>query len=265
MTPGSVVHALETRWLYACLGLGGLIWLGSLSTPQSISTFLMLTVSAFFSAKMMASRNMAHGIQVTERQLPDLYAMYKRVADRLGMPNPPPLVVMQQGGVLNAFALKAGSRHQVVLTSTLLTEAGKDHGVVEFILGHELGHHLGGHTQFWRFALSLPLNISLVPLALAWKRKQEFTADRFGLLGCGNLAASERAMKLLMAGSFGLRADTAELQRQAAEHHDVFHWLGEISTTHPAGATRIEEMRAFAATQGMAQSRPGAPAEAMVQ
>lgn len=251
VTADTVMYPQERYLLWFLMGLAALLWAGALYVPATFGGLISVAISTLVSLQAMAAQTATRSILVSERQLPELWAIYMRVARRLGLEQPPPLYVQQQGGVLNAFALRAAQRNHVVLTSSLLNEAGDDMAAIEFIIGHELGHHMARHTVTWKLLLFIPLTVTGLPviLLLGLKRMQEFTSDRWGLLGCGDLGAAERAMKLLIGGKWGLKADTNGLLRQWEQHSGFWTTIGEFGTTHPNSIRRLAQLREFAMMQ----------------
>jgi Zn-dependent protease with chaperone function len=95
----------------------------------------------------------------------------------------------------------------------------------------------------------------IVTLAFRWwNRACEYSADRAGLLACGQPQKAISALIKLVAGSV---QSQAELQRalQVIEREDgsVLNQLGETLSTHPMIARRIEQIRKYAATAQYAQ------------
>jgi Zn-dependent protease with chaperone function len=91
-----------------------------------------------------------------------------------------------------------------------------------------------------------PLAIfGLALFQLGLSRGQEFTADRYGLHGSRNLAAAERALKVLLAGRLAVGADTDAIEAQWRRVGLVGR-LAELTSTHPNLPRRIGELRAYA-------------------
>ncbi len=120
--------------------------------------------------------------------------------------------------------MQAGGRYHLVITSALLNLFEKRPGELKFVVGRELGHIKCGHPELeaqgvrrpvghpgdqlrrWcpdRYQYVLPL-LALGRL-LTWCRESEFSADRAGLLCCGDPKAAYEAIMRLQ---HGLRADS---------------------------------------------------------
>lgn len=118
-----------------------------------------------------------------------------------GMPSPHPLVIARTGDIgVNAFAAIYNGNRYIVMSHQIHS----DYGMMALVMGHELGHHICGHT-------SGTLNGNL------WARELE--ADTFSGM-------------TIRAGSFGLNLDAAV---QYASQ--LFQPQG--SATHPPSAMRI--------------------------
>jgi Zn-dependent protease with chaperone function len=162
-------------------------------------------------------------------------------------------VFLAPGKVLNAYTFGLSSPKVVVLHSALLQVMDADE--LRFVLGHELGHVRLGHT--WLNSLvggmagiPSPFVASAI-LAMAflwWNRACEYSADRAGLLACGEHRKAISALVKLAAGvGAGARADLARaLRRIEAEDDHALASLGEALSTHPMTVRRIEELGRYA-------------------
>jgi hypothetical protein len=117
----------------------------------------------------------------------------------------------------------AGGRYHLVIASALLTLFQNRPGELRYVVGRELGHIRCGHTELERKAYAVlsaiqGINTAIVrdryqsdlPLLalgrlLTWSRESEFSADRAGLLCCGEPKAAYEAIMRLQ---HGLRDDS---------------------------------------------------------
>jgi len=134
-----------------------------------------------------------------------------------------PEVYVRNSPQTRIYTVKAGGRSHLVLTSGLLNLFEDRPAELKSAVGRELGHIKCGHSELKRksyavlFAIQA-MDISLVPdkcqnmlpqLALgrllSWCRESEFSADRAGLLCCGE---PRPAYDAIMRLQHGLKADS---------------------------------------------------------
>ncbi len=128
---------------------------------------------------------------------------------------------------------------------------------LRFILGHEMGHVSLGHTWLnsvlggmagipTSFGASMLLNASF----LWWNRACEYSADRAGLLACGNPVKAVSALAKLATGSqMQTQSDLAQaLRLLEAQDDSMLNRIQEILCTHPMIVRRIQALRRYAAS-----------------
>ena len=190
---------------------------------------------------------------VTPQNMPGLYKV-AQIGVRGLRPGPVKFYVAPSK-TLNAYTFGLTSPKIVVLYSSLLRLMDEDE--ILFILGHELGHVALGHT--WLNSIvggiaGIPspwaASMLLILAFRGWNRACEFSADRAGLLACGDINKAISALVKLTAGP---EADTREELLQAyrrldSEDESILNNLGESLGTHPMTIKRINQMRRFAAS-----------------
>jgi Zn-dependent protease with chaperone function len=156
---------------------------------------------------------------------------------------------------LNAYTFGVLPPKVVVLNSALLEVMDADE--LRFVLGHELGHVRLGHT--WLNSLvggmagiPSPLGASaLLSMAfLWWNRACEYSADRAGMLACGEPHKALSALIKLESGpAVRTRVDLERALRviDAEDDHALSH-LEEAFGTHPMMIKRIQQLRHYAAS-----------------
>jgi Zn-dependent protease with chaperone function len=192
------------------------------------------------------------GTPVTAQKTPVLAALVQDCVNRL-QPDPVDVIVVpaQQ---LNAYTFGLSNPKVVVLFKSLFNVMDDDE--IRFILGHELGHVALGHT--WLNTLlggmaGVPTSLGgAVVLTLAfrwWNRACEYSADRAGMLACGNLRKAISALIKLEAGG-GRTLEQLERALKAIEKEDdsFLNELSETLYTHPMTIHRIEELERYART-----------------
>jgi hypothetical protein len=140
-----------------------------------------------------------------------------------------------------------------------------------FILAHELGHIMSGHTTYRTIAIiilmlgvgNLPFlaGLALLPFQLAlleWYRKAEFSADRAGLLGTQDLRASMTTFLKMAGGDAGddsidldtFLAQAAEYETGGTAWDTVLKTLNTALRDHPFHTVRVAELQRWVQAGG---------------
>ncbi len=225
---GVIFSALT--WLVVVVSVIGLAY-------ALLGGLFVLAAHALFLAHVRAN-----GLRVDERQLPELHARARAAAARLGLPALPELYLVQGGGLLNAFATRQFSRQYVILLSDLVDHC-QDPRQLDFILAHELGHVAAGHLA-WNLFL---LPYRLVPwLGAAYSRACEYTCDRCGLAGAGDLEQAQRGVVVLAAGGrVAAQADLGAFASQREETGGFWSTVLELTSSHPFLCKRVAALQAL--------------------
>ena len=155
---------------------------------------LLRRLASLFSDRSLRLNFLASGVKASQQQFPHLYQMMLDGCYILDLPNVPELFVIQDPKV-NAMALGTDKPFIVVTTGLLdLMDAEES----RFVVGHELGHILSGHTIYRTMLYHLILlaaRIAWMPLGYLglraiiwgleeWYRKSELSCDRGGGTQC---------------------------------------------------------------------------------
>lgn len=217
-------------------------WLRAIAATIILVPFVM----ALYLLPWTYWRVISNGIEVTERQFPEVHAIFCELADRLGMTadavgmkHRPRLYVVNGNGVMNAYATKCTVRQGYIVIYSDLLDLAYEYGrfdTLRFILGHELGHIHCGHVNIRRQLIGAAL--SLTQLRQSMSRAQEYTADRVG-----GFLAPEGATGLI--GLYAGKHIQKQVQLDAyldsiPEHKDGF-WLkfANFRADHPVGFRRM--------------------------
>lgn len=182
------------------LVLGLLVWLLLIFGTFGVALVFMGIgfILYLFAQSALIAHIKGNGVELSQAQMPDLYAQFRDCCARLGIDHPPQAYILNGNGGLNAFATKFLGAQFVVLMSDVVDAMGKHVDGVRFYLGHELGHlrmnHLTGQLLRWP-VLWLPL------LGAAYSRARESTCDRHGLACCSSGEGAARALAALSSGS----------------------------------------------------------------
>ena len=191
----------------------------------------------FFAHALMISHIKGHGVKLSEKQFPEIYARIVSASDKLGLKSTPEVYLMQAGGALNAFATKLTGRNFVVIYSDLLEACGDDGKEIDMIIGHEVGHLALGHLK-WRWFL-VPSKV--VPLlGSAYSRACEYSSDLCGLTAAGDMEAATRGLSILAAGGkYGKLVDMRSFVFQTRETGGFWSSIYELNSTHPYLPKRV--------------------------
>ena len=237
----------------------------ALNTLRSLPGFdeVVRKVASFFGERGIRNMFQGDAVRVGPTQRPQLYALYQEVLQTLDWPNegkPDPELYVSQTPFVNAAAVGFDQPFIVLNSATLEVLDPEEQ---RFILAHEVGHIISGHTIYRTIAIillafgsrALPMlaTIALLPFQLAlleWYRKSELSADRAGLLGTQDPRASMMSF-LKMAGG-KLNGDTIDLDAylaQAAEYEEgdgwdtVFKVMNTALREHPFHTVRVGELQ----------------------
>ena len=179
-----------------------------------------------------------NGIEICEEQFSEFYANYQIMADKLNIKKKPKLFIIQQGGLLNAFAVKFSGKNYIAIYSDIFGIIDENEDIVKFVIGHELGHVKRKHLEkrFWTFP-SLIIHF----LESAYSRSCEYTCDNIG----HSLAPvnSINGLLVLAAGKDIYKKVNMETYiRKAKENYTTAVKFAGIFMTHPYLPKRIENI-----------------------
>lgn len=239
-------HGLEHTTLALTIVAAAITWLVIFFSEGGLGLTLALVVGAWIAQAVLLARATVNSVHVGPQQLPKLWSAYVTVGVRLGITDLPPLYLQQSGGVLNAFAARLARRMVVVLQSGLVEALEHDLDALEFVIGHELGHHLARHTTVARHLATAPLAMfGLAPFQLGLSRGQELTADRYGFHGSRDLHAAERGIMVILGGRLAGAADPKAVEAQW-QTVSVLARLLELVRTHPNLPRRVAQLHEYA-------------------
>ncbi len=226
------------------------------STP--VKAVMSRAIDVLISAQF--GHSLASSLPIDQKSFPDLYDVLMHCATTLDIPIPH-AVTRHSSDLFNAGTAGTDEYHFITISSTLCEYYTRDEAC--FVIGHECGHIAASHmvyhtlvrvlTQTIAVRLPFPIGEILrvtagVPL-MAWSRRSEVTADRAGLLCCGDIAVAERALLRLITGLADVdRVDLEDYLRRSRSAEE-FHSIGmvnELLASHPMIARRIEALRLFA-------------------
>lgn len=194
-------------------------------------------------------------------QTPELAGVVEECALKL---QPGPVdVFLAKEKQMNAYTFGVGDPKVLVLFSSLLKVMSP--GELKFIIGHEMGHVALGHTWLNTIVGGLagipaPFGAAVILYAAFrwWNRLCEFSADRAGLLACGDLHHATLALVKLVAPEIRSQVDFDKaLALIDAEDDLASNRMAEAFQSHPMLIRRINELRDYARSEEYRQLQVG--------
>jgi len=232
-----LVHPKERLYFKLLIVATVLIFISLIVSVAGIGYIIALYAMLLVSQGIFIGSIRGNGVRITERQFPEVFNVIKQYSERMGIYPVPEVYIIQQGGLLNAFATRFFGRDFMVIFSDIFELAyEKGESALSFVIGHELGHIKRRHvTWFWLLYPAL-----LIPfLGTAYSRACEYTCDRIGAYFNPGEAAS--GLLVLAAGKrLYKKVDVNEFIAQVNNGAGFWTWLSEILSTHPNLPKRIK-------------------------
>ncbi len=144
----------------------------------------------------------------------------------------------QQGGFLNAFAVRFSGKNYIAIYTEVFSLINSDLDAVKFVIGHELGHVKRMHMskRFWTFPSSI------IPfLGSAYSRRCEYTCDNIGSLFAGGKA--QDGLVLLAAGrDLYKQVDVADYVEEAKANYTAAVKFVGLFMSHPYLPKRLKNL-----------------------
>ncbi len=220
-----------------------------------------------FAEQFFQLENLASGILVSDRQLPELHQLLLEASQILDLE--PPQLYIRQNPAPNAytFAMRGKTPFIVLHTSLidLLTPAE-----IQAVIAHELGHLKCEHSVYMTLAnlLLLAASTTMVGTVLAqtlqerlmeWVRCAEFTCDRAALLVAQDSDVVASVLMKLTGGSpqIASRLNLEAFLQQARDYNDLsMSEMGQLlrqaqtaQLSHPVPVLRAREVERWASSQ----------------
>jgi Zn-dependent protease with chaperone function len=224
---------------------------------------ILRNLAGLFSDRALRLMFLASSVRASEDQFPQLYHDMLDGCYILDLPRVPELFISQDPTV-NAMALGTDKPFLVITTGLLDL---MDEEETRFVIGHELGHVLSGHSVYRTMLfhlVNLASRLAFIPFAWIgfkaviwgleeWFRKSELSCDRAGLLAGQDEAAARRALMKLAGGSRLSEFSHDAFHQQAKEYDavpDVRESLIKLmqmqGATHPFAVVRFAELDRWA-------------------
>lgn len=197
---------------------------------------VLIIIYLFLRLGVMIGYLKGNAIKVSNHQFPEIYKIVIEQSNLLRLKTIPDVYLLQNGGILNAFATRFFGSDYVVIYSNILEEAFEDNiETVKFIIGHELGHVKRKHMlkSVWLFpSFFIPF------LNSAYSRACEYTCDNIGAALSNNGA---RPGLLLLASGKKLwkKVNPQAFIDQEQYEGGFWFWFAEKVSSHPRLTKRI--------------------------
>lgn len=228
-----------------------------------ISTIDNPVTTEFIKSYVNASTDITYGQIIAESILsspscyPEVYNVAKKCAEKLCMPMVDVYISPLVSG-MNAITIGTDDETCIILGSLLTAILNEEQ--LAFVIGHEMGHIASGHILYHTALQNLRNSITLIPIVgdliykatvlplFSWYRRSELTADRAGLLCCGNVETALDTMLQLMAGFMDTsKVDVNEYieKSSGALDKNFFRKIGELTQSHPLTVKRLKALQLF--------------------
>ncbi|MDP8184799.1 M48 family metallopeptidase [Phocoenobacter skyensis] len=211
---------------------------------------LLSPVAGIFFVRFMYYKKVSNGIEMSKKQFPKLYEMYRELALQMSFdedPNSknaiPPLYLVNGNGVMNAFASKCALYEKYVVLHSDIVDIAYVHGnfgALRFILAHELGHVKCGHINLRRLICAPIMTVLFLNKSLT--RAQEYTADR---VACYYAPDDVMGMLYLFAGkNLGKHINIDEYFKNIEKYENNL-WLKIVNfrSDHAVGYRRMRALK----------------------
>lgn len=199
----------------------------------------------------------ATSISVNQSNYPELDEIVNQCVAYLGIRRPYVVVSTHVPG-FNAITFGSDEEPYIALSSMIVRLMTYEQ--MQFVIGHECGHIAMGHLIYHSVVNAAgnvssllpvigPIMYHTVSLALnAWCRRSEITADRAGLLCCGNLETAKKALmriELAFGDENNVDIDAYVKESKRYLQKGILRRVSEYTSSHPLTPKRIEALELF--------------------
>ena len=220
----------------------------------------MFAISAF-TIRAHHRALMHSALPVNEVQTPELDRLVRACSQKL---QPGSIdVYLVKKNQLNAYTFGISEPKALVIYTPMVQVMTP--GELSFVVGHEMGHVALGHT--WLNTIlggmaGIPAPFGAAVLLYAsfrwWNRMCEYSADRAGLLACGDLNLAISALVKLVAPNVRSQQEfDRALAMIDAQDDNVSNVLAEAFQSHPMLIRRINKLREYVQTAEYRQMQAG--------
>jgi Zn-dependent protease with chaperone function len=200
----------------------------------------LIVLIVLFAHIIAVGHLMGNGVRVSEKQFPELWAIFGRASIDIGIKKLPAFYLVESGGILNAFATRLFTRSYVAIYADLAERLYEgDEESVFFVVAHELVHVKRNHML--RNLITLPAE--MIPfMKTAWRRACEYSCDTGAALVAP--AGAEKGLILLAAGKkLSARLDAEAYLESFYAEKSAWKRIAELTSSHPHLPKRIQALR----------------------
>lgn len=252
----------SSTFIVALLIVLGVLLISALFTYGiTLLLAVLMIFMSYASTRSMHAQLVRQAYHVDGRSSPELTRLAIEAAGKLDVHGVELFLVRSQQR--NAYTFGLGKPQTVVLYSSLLEIMDAEE--LKFVIGHELGHVALGHT--WLNTLlggmaGVPTNVALsAVLTLAfksWNRACEYSADRAGLIACGNLNKAILTLVELALGDIRSQQQFQQALALLDRQDDGFGaGISEALQSHPMIMKRINQLQRYASSREYQRHLPG--------
>ena len=195
-----------------------------------------------------------HSFKLGKDLLPELYKPFKDVVEALNFTEPVEFYISNSPD-FNASASSSQEEdepHLVNLNSGLVNDLDEDE--LRFVIGHELGHIISKNIDIKGIIEFVFPHYQGIPLLLynkisLWDKLSELTADRYGLIACGDPNKCVSAF-FKMSSGLSLTRFNLNLETFLEENEKLLESFKKENTinvaSHPMNPIRIKALQYFA-------------------
>lgn len=185
------------------------------------------------------------GLRVSKNLFPGLYKAIENVSQKLDIKDEISFYLMADN-TLNAYCIPMTKNESVVVINSSLVEL-LNQSELEYIIGHEIGHHLFSHMNYPPINVENNNNIGLRRLSQA----AEISVDRIGLYCNNDINACINCMMKIQSGlkSPHINFDHNEFINHLKTIVDLNGDKNQIYQTHPLIYVRAKALIIFSESQ----------------
>lgn len=213
------------------------------ATIQMCSTAVVMFLFIVFALEYFYAQTRSRAIKVTPHQFREIYDMSVRYAQILGLKKLPEIYLVQENGILNAFASNIIRRKYIQINIDLLEIAYREHedlNAIGFVLAHEMAHIKLHHVSIWnRYTIMLSQLLPIIGPALS--RSREYSCDRLAQV-VSRSSGVDAIMALAMGKHLYKRTDVNDYVHSSYAARGLWVWIVNISSSHPLLPRRIRAL-----------------------